>query len=393
MVVRLTLLLPAMVAVHLHTLKATRFQPNISTTFEALNDRFFVQYLDNAYLSGFVAQDYIRLGRYTAMTRFGCITSSKGHDWWNADGILGLGLPGTALPQVPNPLLYALSDGKQSKQKELQGHVHIMGHRIFTLVLGSGDGELQLGGYDKASVEGKMVSADVLGDTIAGKPKHFLHYRIQVDGVRLGKHQLLHFAKNSVNETLLNQTDDAAPLEDDHVEAVLDSGTSCLVLPDSTFDGRLAQSPYRIFKQLWVNLDNPSLFFKIGGEELEMKYEQYMVDGRACVMRMKNAPETFLLGGIFFQHVVVVHDLQNSSQPRVIIGRRNEHYQLGGDMPIEAGTVAENEAGSRRATSTRSSVATTSTPTKLARCRCTLSISLFTSSRWMSAHLLRERSV
>ena len=74
-----------------------QFHPNKSTSFINEEQLFKVEYLDDASLTGFVAEDIVQLGDYYVSTRFGCVTKSKGHDWAQADGILGMGFPAAAL--------------------------------------------------------------------------------------------------------------------------------------------------------------------------------------------------------------------------------------------------------------------------------------------------------
>lgn len=64
-------------------------------------------------------------------TRFGCVTHSKGHDWAEADGILGMGFPAAALRSVPFPLFWALSDETRINQDQS----NVLTNRVFTLML------------------------------------------------------------------------------------------------------------------------------------------------------------------------------------------------------------------------------------------------------------------
>ena len=45
---------------------------------------------------------FVQLGDFFVSTRFGCVTKSKGHDWAEADGILGVRhAPPHLLPRLP----------------------------------------------------------------------------------------------------------------------------------------------------------------------------------------------------------------------------------------------------------------------------------------------------
>jgi hypothetical protein len=126
-----------------------QFHPNKSTSFINEEQLFKVEYLDDASLTGFVAEDIVQLGDYYVSTRFGCVTKSQGHDWAQADGILGMGFPAAALRSVPYPLFWALTD--QSKAQ--LDSSNILMDRIFTLMLSQDRGELVLGGHDPVSVK------------------------------------------------------------------------------------------------------------------------------------------------------------------------------------------------------------------------------------------------
>jgi len=126
-----------------------QFHPNKSTSFVNEEQLFKVEYLDDASLTGFVAEDVVQLGHYWVSTRFGCVTKSKGHDWAQADGILGMGFPAAALRSVPFPLFWALTD----QTKVSLDNSNILMNRIFTLMLSQDRGELVLGGHDPTSVK------------------------------------------------------------------------------------------------------------------------------------------------------------------------------------------------------------------------------------------------
>jgi hypothetical protein len=126
-----------------------QFHPNKSTSFVNMEQLFKVEYLDDASLTGFVAEDVVQLGEYYVSTRFGCVTKSKGHDWAQADGILGMGFPAAALRSVPFPLFWALTD----QTKVPLDSSNILMSRVFTLMLSQDRGELVLGGHDPASVQ------------------------------------------------------------------------------------------------------------------------------------------------------------------------------------------------------------------------------------------------
>jgi len=284
-----------------------QFHPNKSTSFYNEEQLFKVEYLDDASLTGFVAKDVVQLGSYYVNTRFGCVTKSKGHDWAQADGILGMGFPAAALRSVPYPLFWALTDPTKADEADS----NILMNRVFTLMLSEDRGELVLGGYDPSSVKGNTVTTGVRASPLGDGTSAFMHYMIDVQSLKIGDHELLQFRDESIA-----------------IQAILDSGTSCLVVPDDTFEGGLLASPFKTFQKYFGDLDEPTIYITIEGQTFSLPYDDYMVDDKPCVMKMKSTPRTFLLGDVFFRRMVVVHDLNDPAQPKVTLGQRAPGYQL-----------------------------------------------------------------
>jgi hypothetical protein len=201
---------------------AERFHVNGSKTFVDLHKNFNVEYLDNAELNGFIAEDWVQWGSYRTRAKFGCVTHSKGRDWESADGIVGLGFPEDYTGQhAPLPLFWALS------QPPSRGGEKTLPVRIFTLLLSDTAGEVVLGGFDPLSITGKISTVPVIPSAIVSGVPVFSHYSVNVQDMILGDDHLLQFSQPSGG-----------------MQAILDSGTSCIVLPDDTFGGRLKKSPY-----------------------------------------------------------------------------------------------------------------------------------------------------
>ena len=136
-----------------------------------------------------------------------------------------------------------------------------------------------------------------------------MHYMIDVQSVKVGGHELLNFKDESIA-----------------IQAILDSGTSCLVVPDDTFEGGLLASPFKTFQKRFGELDEPTIEITIEGQTFTLPYDDYMVDDKPCVMKMKSTPRTFLLGDVFFRRMVVVHDLNDPAAPTISFGQRADDY-------------------------------------------------------------------
>ena len=156
-----------------------------------------------------------------------------------------------------------------------------------------------------------MVTTNVRASALADGSEAFMHYMIDVQSLKVGGHELLQFKDKSIA-----------------IQAILDSGTSCLVVPDDTFGGGLLASPFKTFQKHFGDLDEPTIHITIEGQEFSLPYDDYMVDDKPCVMKMKSTPRTFLLGDVFFRRMVVMHNLNNPLNPQITLGQRDPNYKL-----------------------------------------------------------------
>ena len=159
--------------------------------------------------------------------------------------------------------------------------------------------------------QGQMVTTNVRASALADGSEAFMHYMIDVQSLKVGGHELLQFKDKSIA-----------------IQAILDSGTSCLVVPDDTFGGGLLASPFKTFQKHFEDLDEPTIYITIEGQTFELPYDDYMVDDKPCVMKMKSTPRTFLLGDVFFRRMVVSHNLNNPMRPQITLGQRDPDYKL-----------------------------------------------------------------
>lgn len=197
---------------------------------------------------GYIGQDIVQLGHYYARTKFGCITKCDSADFNGVDGILGIGMPDAAMASIPEPLLFAITDntGDPASQR-------ILSERKFTMVVTRDAGELQLGGYDHRAIEPGHEMKFVKTTSTA-------EYSVPINSIRFDGQELLEFA------TVINPRVPGSDkeLESSHsyicrdpvrdpagrmswIPGILDSGTSCLVLPDSRLQGVLRARPFSKF--------------------------------------------------------------------------------------------------------------------------------------------------
>jgi hypothetical protein len=178
---------------------------------------------------GYIGQDIVQLGHYYARTKFGCITKCDSADFNGVDGILGLGMPDAAMASIPEPLLFAITDNTGDPVSQ-----RILSERKFTMVVTKDAGELQLGGYDHRAIEAGHEMKFVKTTSTA-------EYSVPINSIRFDGQELLDFA------TVINPR---VPGRMSWIPGILDSGTSCLVLPDSRLPGVLRARPFSKFVEL-----------------------------------------------------------------------------------------------------------------------------------------------
>ncbi|EKX36601.1 hypothetical protein GUITHDRAFT_145651 [Guillardia theta CCMP2712] len=296
-----------------------KFHPLQSMSFaHVLFDGFDLKYADTADLRGYIGQalelDIVQLGHYYARTKFGCITKCDSADFNGVDGILGLGMPDAALASIPEPLFFAITDDTGDPVSQ-----RILRDRKFTFVVDREAGELQLGAYDHKSIA-------------KGDRMHFFkatstaEYSIPVTSIKFDGRELLDF------ETEINPR---VPGRESWIPGILDSGTSCLVLPDSTLKGVLRDKPFSTFVSLARNSAQDAtkklpIMITIGhgrqSHTFEIPFEDWWLDkdSRPCV---QTSPPAFMgilvtsdcvapflltarkLGDVIFRALVVHFDL------------------------------------------------------------------------------------
>mmetsp|Transcript_3454 Transcript_3454/g.8250 ORF Transcript_3454/g.8250 Transcript_3454/m.8250 type:complete len:549 (-) Transcript_3454:117-1763(-) len=310
----------------------TRFDPVKSKTIRYIkHGQFFLQYADNSNLKGYEATDIVQFGDFYTFTKFGGITVCNSPDFQRVNGILGFGLPqqmptelpGMPSPQLPLPLLFDLTDPRVKDNAKN----HMLKKRAFAFFSTDDSAEIQLGGVDPASITGEMQ----LTTTI--QPND---YAIPVHSVRFGDVELLQFSNPNLKVPIGCQGDDCHP---PFLAGILDSGTSCLVLPDAPVPGMIANKPFSQWKHMiGGNTKKPtrkdSFFVNIAGREYEIPFSDwYITQGsdsdQSCVQRMPGGMPMVLVGDVLFRRFVVMFDLTTFPGPVTIgIAKRNPDYKL-----------------------------------------------------------------
>ncbi len=162
--------------------------------------------------------------------------------------------------------------------------------RKFAFLSDSVSGELQLGGYARESTAADMVYVKATSTT---------EYSVNVQSLTFGGIELLDW----VDKTVPNA-----------IPAIMDTGTTCLVIPDTVLGGRVSDRPFSKFKSIMTK--GMSFYITIDGHLFEIPYQFWWqrIKNAPCVQATPASYAGILLGDVVFQSLVVEFDL---SKPKV----------------------------------------------------------------------------
>ena len=158
----------------------------------------------------------------------------------DVDGILGFGWGGDFLKSAA--ILNTLSSSERPEWHIVQDKGYVPMPRMFAFTASDAGAELQLGGYDPASILGTMHMAPMVGVT----------YSVNVSSIKYNGEELLSFSEEGpVIPPNPNRKahDPAKPYRPGPYKAysgLFDSGTTCNLIPDSTVFGVFNDSPYQV---------------------------------------------------------------------------------------------------------------------------------------------------
>lgn len=280
------------------------FQTSLSTLWRGSDDlRFKTTYAGGTVLDGFICSDLIDIGGYSSLAPFGCITETSGV--LDGAGIAGFGPAPRdshdAPPPLP-PLFLSLAN--------VSGDHGKIGTPVprprFAFLTGNTTAELQLGGIDPAAIAAPLVSVPSLDAHT---------YSVPVSGMSVGGKDILQFGQSSGDGAM--------------IPGILDSGTTCICLPDSTRGGQLAASPWQEMQKL-VDVEAP-LEIVVDSVTVSIPADVWKngvrhVDG--CLSR--NCPEDrIVLGDWIFQAWAVVFEwFPPPARPGISLAPRNAAYVL-----------------------------------------------------------------
>jgi len=146
-------------------------------------------------------------------------------------------------------------------------------------------------------------------------------YKLPVTKMSLGDEPLLVFNEESQR--------------DKKVLATIDSGSTCVRLPNSTLNGLLASAPMDNFVAAWnrATTEQPLRIEFDGRYTADIFFDDYAVLGQTtanvpamipCVTTLPDDGAELLLFGIpLYSSNLIVHDLKDPAKPRVGLARRN----------------------------------------------------------------------
>ena len=201
-----------------------------------------------------------------------------------------MGMPDAALPNIPTPLFFAVSNDRGGLEGANYINERPLHTRKFAFLSNSVSGELQLGGYDRESTAADMVYVPATSTT---------EYSVNVQSLTFGGIELLDW----VDKTVPNS-----------IPAIMDTGTTCLVIPDTLLGGRVSDRPFSKFKSIMTK--GMSFYITIDGHLFEIPYEFWWqrINNSPCVTPTPPSYAGILLGDVVFQSLVVEFDL---TKPKV----------------------------------------------------------------------------
>jgi len=282
--------------------KSTPFDPTASSSFTPTPRRYSLHYADSTELRGFVGEDMVHLDNYYVKAKFGCITYCNSPDFNGVDGIMGFGIPAPSDRNgLPEPLLESISLGPNDPQSKM--NPGILHRRVFSFFVTDGAAELQLGGHDPNSIIGPLVKLETFG-------AHF--YAVRVRGMKYGDQDILHFSPGA-----------------QYIQGVVDSGTSCLVIPDSDMEGILDTSGHPSAYQAFKSApQDKSFHINMDGHWVEIPHSVWFLanSNQTCVQKTPPNFPGILIGDVLFRRYLVEFDMTQEGKGILGLAPLNPAY-------------------------------------------------------------------
>jgi len=277
----------------------SKFHPARSSSFQLIKlGNVNITFLDDSNLLGYDGSDFVRLGGYRVKTRFGLITDYNSAEFDDVDGILGFGWGGDFLKSAA--ILNTLSTSARPEWHIVQDKDYVPMPRMFAFTASDAGAELQLGGYDPASILGTMHMAPMVGVT----------YSVNVSSIKYNGEELLIFSKEgpvippNPHRTSHDPSKPYRPGPYKAYSGLFDSGTTCNLIPDSTVFGVFDESPYQ-------------RYLAAKDRARHLLPLEYTINGRTFMLPvsdfdcLESAENALILGDPWFRQFVIFHDLRH----------------------------------------------------------------------------------
>jgi len=168
--------------------------------------------------------------------------------------------------------------------------------------------EVQLGGYDPATTVGEMWYTPCLSEN---------DFIVGVTSLKFG-----HSYDDSTE--LLTFED---PEDEPFLPSIMDSGTSCLVMPGDTLGGKLSNVPFNDFTNLWE--EGKSFWLGVGGREWQVPFSSWFLarTNQTCVQPSPAGMQGLLIGDVFFRSFMVEFDMTQRERPIIGMAPLNLNYK------------------------------------------------------------------
>jgi hypothetical protein len=261
-----------------------KFDGSKSSTYKSMGDEQYELKYGTGSCKGALAEDTMVVGDLTATGQDFLHVVQVATPFNSApfDGLVGLGFDGLATPSTAQPWLYTVAKEKQLSSVTVT--FEMVDNKDGHLVIG----EAQTGLY----ADSKIVWSDVLEFSIG-----YAFWAIGVDTIKVAGSEF-HAAGGG------------------SVPGIVDSGTSCLILPDQIFDA--FQEGYErgggdcSSGQCLGPCSGPSITYSISGYEYEITSDDYLQGGgsicAACVQNGGSGSTNMLLGDVFHRKYPITYD-------------------------------------------------------------------------------------
>jgi len=319
----------------------SQFEPSSSDSFSMNDTSFHITYGDGSFANGTYVQDTISYGGATiknANFAFANETDSEISVW----GIGYAGLESTVTTYDEDGNFSPTYSNLPMQMKE-QGIIEQIAYSLWLNDLDASQGTLLFGGVDHSKYTGSLQKVPVLSSYPGTKPSE-LHIKL--------------------DKVTLYQDDNSADIIKCAYPALLDSGTSFMMLPEAFLEAILDSigGTYASSGNCFASCDlEGGLKFDFSGVTIDVDFQQLLFQtssaSSVCQLGILPSSNTLVLGDTFLRSAYVVYDLENNE-----IALAQAQMSASGSASIEAitsGIPSASKASGYSSSSVGNSYSTT----------------------------------